>query len=483
MRGGVLLAMVLGLVSGSRAEDGPKKGLEGNWEGTLKAGPVELRLAFHVMKEKGSFKATFDSIDQGARGLPVEEAKQDGKKVTFTMKTLAASYEGKLDDAEAAIDGTFKQAGAEFPLMLKRVDKVSELRRPQTPKPPFPYREEAVKVENKDGKATLAGTLTLPPGKGPFPAAILISGSGPQDRDETIFEHRPFLVLADALTRRGVALLRVDDRGVGQSTGGGVLDSTSEDMASDVRAELVFLRSRAEIDPKRIGLIGHSEGGIIAPMVAAKDRQVAFIVLLAGTGLPGEEIMYQQAEDELKAQKADEKTLRLERETQRKIFALMKSEKDPRVLEEKIRPILDATLAEIPELARDPKAAKGFVDAQVAMIRSPWLRFFLTYDPRPALSQVKCPVLALVGAKDVQVAAAANLAAVETAVKSGGNERVTAKALSGLNHLFQTCTTGSITEYARIEETIAPSALKEVVDWVAAQVDPQRNGRRANGSR
>jgi pimeloyl-ACP methyl ester carboxylesterase len=295
MRSGVLaLAMVLGLVPGSRGNEGPKTGLEGNWEGTLKAGPLELRLAFHVTKGKaGAFRATFDSLDQGATGLPVEEAKQDGKAVTFTLKSLSASFEGKLDEAEATIAGTFKQAGAEFPLTLKRVDKVSMPRRPQTPKVPFPYREEAVRVENREGKATLAGTLTVPPGKGPFPAAILISGSGSQDRDETIFGHKPFLVLADALTRRGVAVLRVDDRGVGQSTGG-VLDSTSEDMAGDVRAELAFLRSRPEIDPKRIGLIGHSEGGLIAPMVAAKDHEVAFIVLLAGTALPGEEILYQQ---------------------------------------------------------------------------------------------------------------------------------------------------------------------------------------------
>lgn len=470
MRRGVLAlaAVAMGLVA--RADDAPKKaGLEGHWEGTLKVKPADLRLVFHVTKEKdGTFKTTLDSPDQGATGLPVEETTLVGKAVTFRLKLLGASFEGKLDDAGMAIEGTFKQAAIEFPLTLKRVEKVSAPRRPQTPTGPFPYREVAVTVENKPGKATLAGTLTLPEGKGPFPAAILISGSGAQDRDETIFGHKPFLVLADALTRRGVAVLRVDDRGVGGSTGDAA-GATSEDMAGDVRAELAFLRARPDIDPKRVGLIGHSEGGIIAPMVAAKDRDVAFVVLLAGTALPGEEILFQQAEDELKAQKADDTLIRNERETQRKLFAILKAEADPRAIEEKVRPILDAAVAELPGLSKDPKAARGFIDGQVAALRSPWLRFFLTYDPRPTLAKVRCPVLALVGSKDVQVAAGPNLAAVEAAAKAGGNGRVTAKTLPGLNHLFQACTTGSVAEYARIEETFAPAALEEVVAWVAAQ--------------
>ena len=298
---------------------------------------------------------------------------------------------------------------------------------------------------------------------------ILISGSGAQDRDETIFQHKPFLVLADYLTRRGVAVLRVDDRGVGGSTGS-TSKSTSEDFAGDVRAGIAYLKSRPEIDAKRIGLIGHSEGGLIAPIVAASSRDVAFIVLMAGTGLPGDQIMIMQGQLIAKVMGADQKALEKQKDMQSRLFEILRTETN----REKASGLMREALKKIMnEAATDEKKAVGdidaFIDSQVAKVGSPWFRFFLTFDPRPTLAKVKCPVLALNGEKDLQVPPKENLAEIEKAVKKAGNTRVTVKQLPALNHLFQTCKTGSVAEYGVIEETIAPAALKVIGDWVVEQ--------------
>jgi len=341
--------------------------------------------------------------------------------------------------------------------------------RPQEPKKPYPYIERQVEYTNLKAGVKLVGTLTLPSDKGPFPAVLLITGSGPKDRNETVFGHRPFLVLADYLTRQGIAVLRVDDRGVGESTGD-FSQATSEDFASDVLAGREYLKTRKEINPEQIGLIGHSEGGLIAPMVAVKSPDVAFIVLMAGTGLTGEEILYLQGALISRAMGVSEEDIAKNRQFNEKIFSLIKEEKDEKTIEEKLRQMFMADWAELNE---EEKKAIGdpevYLKAQLQSLLSPWLKFFLTYDPKPTLSKVKCPVLAINGEKDLQVPPKENLSAIEEALVAGGNKNFTVEELPGLNHLFQTAQTGVPSEYAKIEETISPIALKIIGDWILEQ--------------
>ena len=446
------------------------------WEGKIEiqAG-LALRVALHVGKDaSGNLMATFDSLDQGAKGLKVDSVTLDRSRLTFEMKRILGKFEGTLNKEGTEAKGTWTQSGAKLPLTLKRADKVTELRRPQTPKPPFPYKSVNVTYPNTAAGITLAGTLTIPAGEGPFPAVILISGSGSQDRDETIFEHRPFAVLADMLTRRGVAVLRVDDRGVGGTTGSPA-KATTDDFAGDVQAGITFLKTRPEINAHKIGLMGHSEGGIIAPLVATRSKDVAFIVLLAGTGLPGDEIISLQARaiGLVMVGKDKEKLSALEKnlEFSKRLRAVVKTETDEKKAEAKMKALIDELKASLPDAERkELNDAQGLVDAQLKAVRSPWSRFFLTYDPRPALTRVRCPVLAVIGEHDLQVPPRENLAEIRKALKEGGNYRVTVKQLPGLNHLFQTSDTGAPSDYVKIEETIAPTALKEVGDWVVQTV-------------
>jgi pimeloyl-ACP methyl ester carboxylesterase len=365
-----------------------------------------------------------------------------------------------------AIEGEWKQGPATLPLTLKRVEKAEEVRRPQHPKKPYPYREEEVTFENKKAGVKFAGTLTLPKSKGPFPAVVLITGSGAQDRDETVFAHKPFLVLADHLTRKGIAVLRVDDRGVGGSTGN-TMTSTTDDFAGDALAAVAFLKTHKEINPRQIGLAGHSEGGIVAPLAASRSADVAFIVLLAGTGLTGEEVLSLQGQAVLKAGGASEKDLALQRKVGKEAIAILKEEKD----NDKARKRITERFAKIfenlsPEEKKAAEKRKGEAEGQIKMMLTPWFRAFVVYDPRPALRKVRVPVLAINGEKDVQVTPKENLAAIEKALAEGGNKDYTVKELPGLNHLFQTSKTGAVGEYGKIEETFAPAALNLISEWI-----------------
>ncbi|MDR3637946.1 MAG: alpha/beta fold hydrolase [Isosphaeraceae bacterium] len=443
-------------------------GAEQFWEGKLPIGPgLSYRLVLRVSKtDNGGLVAQLDSPDEGFRGLKVEPITLDAKRLRFELKVSGARYEGTLNASGTEAVGEWAQASAKVPLTFKKTDRPSVVRRPQTPKPPFPYKAEAVVYQNVKGGVTLAGTLTKPQGAGPFPAVILISGSGAQDRDETIFQHKPFFVLADALTRRGLAVLRVDDRGVGGSTGS-TAKATSNDFAEDVLAGVAYLKTRPEIAARKIGLIGHSEGGLIAPLVATRSDDVAFIVLMAGTGLPGDEIILMQARLLAQALGAGGDGLDRRMEIQKQLLQIAKTEPDD-----------PTALAKMRETARGRAGANNEQDAkaenrldarlegQFKAMRSPWYRHFLAYDPRPALAHVRCPVLALVGEKDLQVPPKENLSAIEKALKESGNTSATVKELPGLNHLFQTCRTGSTAEYAEIEETIAPAALELIGSWV-----------------
>jgi pimeloyl-ACP methyl ester carboxylesterase len=459
-----------GKITGLLFKAPPPTGEEEIFEGTLKVSGIEIRLVFHLFKQKdGTYLGTMDSPDQGAKDIPLDEVRVKEAAVRLELKSAKMVYEGKRAKDGKEIAGDLKQAGQTFPVTLKKVAKAKQTRRPQTPRKPYPYKEIEVVYENKKGGVKLAGALTVPRSGGPFPAVLLITGSGAQDRDETILGHKPFLVLGDYLTRRGIAVLRVDDRGVGGSTGK-TSEATTTDLAGDVLAGVEFLKGRKEINPSQIGLIGHSEGGIIAPLVASRSRDVAFIVLMAGTGLPGEEILYLQAAAILKVAGADAELLAKQKAIQKRMFALIRGEKDNAIAEKKIRAALDKYISKLTKEEKkqglESLAGLSGVDAQVQMALSPWFRHFLDHDPRPALRKVTCPVLALNGEKDVQVPADVNLKAIAGALKEAGNKDATTRQLPNLNHLFQTCKTGAVTEYGAIEETMAAAALETIGDWI-----------------
>jgi len=461
----IILLMFIWISEGFGQEK-PTNTIEGTWLGALKVSGVELRIVFRISKKTdGRLNAVMDSPDQGAKDIPTSSAILKNGHLTIESKVAGAVFEGNVKPDWNEIEGEWKQGGTTFPLILKRTEKVEDLKRPQEPKKPYPYLEEEVSYENKKAEIKLAGTLTLPTSPGPHPAVILITGSGPEDRNETVFGHKPFLVLADYLTRRGIAVLRVDDRGVGGSTGV-ESESTSLDFAGDVLSGVAYLKSRKEVDPTEIGLIGHSEGGIIAPLAASlAPQEIAFIVMMAGTGLTGEEILYLQGALIAKAGGASDVEIARSNKIQESIFSVMKQEKDPAAAETKIRQLMKDVVQGMTE--EEKKAATPEAqEAQLKRLLTPWFRFFLTYDPKTALTKVRCPVLVLNGEKDLQVPPKENLKAIEGALKAGGNKHYTIKELPGLNHLFQTAQTGSPAEYIKIEETIAPSALTVIGDWI-----------------
>jgi pimeloyl-ACP methyl ester carboxylesterase len=444
--------------------------IRGNWLGTLKVqGIIELRLAMTVhAKPDGSLTGTLNSLDQEAGDHPLDEVSVKETTVRLVLKRFGLDYEGMLNAGGTEIVGRLKQHGSVLPLVFKKVDRPPVgRRRPQEPKRPFPYKEESVTFENRTAHAKFAGTLTLPVAGGRHPAVLLITGSGQQDRDESLLGHRPFFVIADYLTRRGIAVLRVDDRGVGGSTGD-VAHVTTEDFAGDALAAVAYLKSRADIDPQRIGLVGHSEGGLIAPMAALRSRDVAFIVLLAGPGLPGDQILYLQQAAMARQMGVSTPVIVLNRVIEELLLTAIKRGTEPAALDQKSKHPVDDRRAPRPKDDKKPagNGASAAVGQLAKRLGSPWLRFFISYDPRPALKQVRCPVLALIGEKDFQVPAKENLPEIEKALRAGGNTDFTVRELPGLNHLFQTCRTGNLDEYARIEETFAPSALELMTDWI-----------------
>lgn len=413
-----------------------------------------MRIRLHVSRgADGVLAGKMDSPDQGATGIPVSAITFSGADLKWELKTANASYEGKLSADGAEIAGTFTQ-GRSIPLTLKRMSKedMKPVLRPQEPKAPFPYKSEDVTFPSKAAGVTMAGTLTVPEGLGPHPAVVLITGSGPQDRDEALMGHKPFAVLADYLSRRGIAVLRYDDRGVGKSTGV-FAKATTQDFADDAEGALSFLKTRAGIAAGKVGLAGHSEGGIVAPIVAARRADVAFIVLLAGTAVSGADVILEQGQALAKAAGAPEGQLKAARAKQMEYSTIFRESKDDAELERRLTEYLGA-------------AGK----AQLPVSMSPWFRYFMLYDPAPVLEKVKCPVLALNGEKDLQVLPDQNLPVLEAALKRGGNKDVTIVRLPGLNHLFQTAKTGLPLEYGQIEETMSPTMLEPLARWIRLHV-------------
>ncbi len=397
----------------------------------------------------------FDSLAEGATDLPVTVT-TDGDVVTIAIPVASAVFEGTVD--RDILSGVWTQAGNEISLVFERQAEPFALARPQEPVPPYPYTATDVRFEN--GAISLAGTLITPEGTGPFPAAVLISGSGAQDRDESVMGHKPFLVLADALARKGIATLRFDDRGVGESTGNPI-GATTADLATDTLAAVEFLRDQTQIGD--IGLIGHSEGGLIAPMAAAESPDVSFAVLLAGPGLPGADVLSTQTGDLLRAGGMSEDAIVWRMGWNDRIIELAASDAATTDVAEQIRALLTAAAADAPELLAGQLSDEA-IGQMVAAFTDPWMRYFLAYDPAPALAQLSIPVLAMIGTLDLQVSSADNVPALETALSS--NPDATVMELAGLNHLFQNATTGAVSEYGLIEETMAPVVPKTIADWI-----------------
>lgn len=437
----------------------------GTWHGTLEFPGVKLRLVLHLSEEDGVWQASLDSPDQGAKGIPGSQVKYTGNVLEIEFGSIRAGYKGCLGNDR--ISGTFTQNNAPIPLNFQRGELKTE--RPQEPQPPFPYLVEDVVFENLKAGIRLAGTLTLPQKEGEFPAVVLITGSGPQNRDEELAGHKLFGVLADYLTRQGIAVLRFDDRGVGLS-GGTFAGATTEDFATDVAAAVRYLKQRKEINPHHIGLIGHSEGGCIAPMVVAADPEVAFIVSLAGMGVRGEELLLRQAADIFKAMGMPEVEARKKVALNREAFGIIT--RYPASLSNHVLDSLFtqniAVLADAKPLT--PMLQKQFVQQLVSQFSQPWMRYFISFNPAPYWEKVKCPVLALNGEKDLQVAPRENLEAIRTALEKGGNKQFKIVYLPGLNHLFQECQSGLPAEYAFIQQTFSPEAMAVMAKWIQEQM-------------
>ena len=455
----IVIVLALG-ISASYAEDR----VAGHWEGHIEIPGQPIAVKVDLAIDESDWRGTIDIPAQGAKGLPLSEIyiaeEGEGMRVTFSIRGVPGNptFDGTLQDG--VINGTFSQGGVTFGFRLSR-EIVSGPVRPQEPKPPFPYQIEEVKFQN--GPINLAGTLTLPPGNGPFPAVLLISGSGLQDRDETVFGHKPFWVLADHLSRTGIAVLRVDDPGIGKSAPHPEPPTTA-DFATDVEAGVTFLKRDDRIGT--VGLIGHSEGGIIAAIVASRRDDIGFVVLMAGPGVPGAELLLKQNErifDGMGIVGERKETLLtlLDR-----LFTTLTSD----MTEDEMRQQVDEIVRKQFEINGIPPAQQDETQVQAAVeqVLNPWMRYFLAFDPRPVLEAIRVPVLALNGELDVQVDAEQNLTAIDAALEKGGNHNVTLHRLPKHNHLFQRAKTGLVNEYAVIEETISPEVLDLIRDWVVS---------------
>ena len=440
--------------------------IKGAWSGPLKVGSAELTLVINISTgDKDSLVVTLDSPDQGVNGIATSKVTVTPDSLIIKSKALKASYQGAFEDNYSTLKGKWKQSGMTFPLDLNHSFEKYSLKRPQEPKPPYPYLEKEVIVKNEKANVELSGTLTLPENGGPFPAVILITGSGPQNRNEELMGHKPFLVLSDYLTRKGIAVLRCDDRGFGKSTGS-FSSATTLDFATDVSAEIDFLKKQKEIDSTKIGLAGHSEGGLIGPIVASERKDVAFLVLLAGPGLTGEHILQTQASILNKRSGFTEKELADDNLLRTKIYTIIRKNSDNDKAAVKIKAILQSSKKKNPKGKGLSQLDDQQMDLFIKQCTSPWFRTFLVLDPVNYLSKVHCPLLAMNGSMDVQVAPKENLEAIEKALIFGGNSSYSIEEIPDLNHLFQHAKTGNVDEYGKIEETMSPDVLEKIAVWI-----------------
>ncbi len=447
----------------------PKRKVKTLLTGTLNAIVQKIEVAF-VELESG--KVYFNSVSQNAGGfVTTKEINKDGT-VIFRVPGVQGVFEGQYtDEQEIKLQGKWSQGLVTLDLTLTKQENVPEIlpptqpkkpQRPQTPKAPFPYTTEQVRIPTADQNVTLAGTLILPQGQAKA-GVILVSGSGPQDRDETIFDHKPFLVIADHFARQGIATLRYDDRGVAESTGD-FLKATSYDLADDAEAVFDFLAAREELADATLGICGHSEGGLLAPLIAARNTRVNFVILMAAPGVDGKQIILSQGPLLMRAQGIPEPQIETQRKLQEIILTVIRDNKqsDAESIADQIREALGDDQKDLTQLIETSQAA-------VTQQASPWLRTFLKLDPKKALADLKCPVLAINGTKDLQVDAVLNLPAIRDALQAAGNSDVEVNVYPGLNHLFQDCQTGLPTEYGTIEETFNGVPLRRMTSWILEQ--------------
>jgi uncharacterized protein len=436
---------------------------EGTWQGAIETGNMRMRLQLHLSHdEAGQLVASVDSLDQGIQGIPASRISEKAGEVKFEILAFNAQYTGTLSTTKNEISGHWDQNNNLEVLNFARSDRVLDLRRPQTPAKPYPYIEEEISFAAGSEKGTLAGTLTLPHGNGPFPAAILVGGSGPNDRDETITGHKPFLLLADFLTRKGIAVLRYDKRGIAQSTGN-FSDATIDDFTSDLQAAVAFAKSRKEVDAKRIGAIGHSEGGILAALAATRSSDLGWLVLLGTPATTGERTLLRQSELVSRAGGLSEEQIARSLQFDRKAYQAVKEEKDLTALQRRLQTLVaQSGLGE----SMPPEA----LQTQIRLMTSPWFQQFLTFDPEPVLEQLKLPVLALSGDLDLQVDSVENVPLLRQAYEASGNKDFTVIEIEGVNHLFQKAQSGSPALYGAIEETIAPEVLTAIGNWVTKHI-------------
>jgi uncharacterized protein len=407
---------------------------------------------------------------QGAKNIPLPATFTQHGALSAELPQAELSFVVTENDEFTKLIGEMHQ-GLVFEIQFDRVDAIAELVRPQNPEEPYPYDSREVTSLHPDGHL-LQGTLTIPRGRGPFPCAVLISGSGLQDRDESLMGHKPFLVIADYLTRNGIAVLRFDDRGVGGSVMENikeVKDDTSEDFATDVEVMVRAARMHPYIDNRRVGLIGHSEGGIIGPMVALDDAKIAFVVMLAGPGVAGCELLPVQQARLLQSTGADQALVEGVAHASMSFYEMMGAGASEDELREQMADLVKIQFS-VQGIQMSPELFLQAINEGLETMRLPWMQFFLFHDPAPVLAKIDCPVLAMNGTKDVQVDSVQNLSAIEE-VKDTFNRDITIVELDGLNHLFQPATTGSVGEYAQIETTFDPEALAIMAEWIVEVID------------
>ena len=426
--------------------------IEGYWKGQLNLGVQKLEVAFDIKATDEGYSATLDVPAQGASDIPVDETVIQDNHLQLTMSAMGATYSGTYK--EDRIEGEFKQRGMSFPLNLERGTKESQQARPQDPKPPFDYRVKEVSFINEKEGNTLTGTLTIPKGKGPFPAMVLVSGSGQENRDEELMTHRPFWVIADYCARHGVAVLRYDDRGMGGSTGE-VEGATTMDFSYDAEAAFDFLRKQKHIDASRVGILGHSEGGVINFMVSARRPEVAFLVSLAGPSVNGIEVLKAQSEAIMRAQGLPEEAVAMSSAVNDQLYGIIADSENREEADSLLR-----------NLVKGWGYNEELTEQTVGQLASPWMYYFLRYDPTEAIVKTTCPALLLNGSKDLQVIASQNLPGYEKIIAEHGKTNLTLRELPDLNHLFQHCTTGSPDEYFTIDETLSPEVLEMMVEFV-----------------
>lgn len=446
------------------------------WSGLLNAGGQKIELRLHLIQNADkSYTSSWDVPVQKAKGIPSSKTEFVNNQLTIEVKMIGASYNGILNAAGDKFEGTWGQSGMNFPLNfepLKEGEIEKVVMKPQTPKEPYSYASTDVVYEGQTTKLNYGATLTSPKDNNKHPLVILITGSGRQDRDETIFDHKPFAVIADFLTKKGFAVLRVDDRGTGKSTGD-FSKSTSADFAMDVEEHIHYAKTLAVVDTNKIGLLGHSEGGLIAPMVAARNKSVAFIVLMAGPGIQITELMGIQNELVLKSagisQAAIDTYVPFYKKLMRTIITIDDKQDAIKKANEIVTDWYNKTNKDFVKATTNISSEaeiNKFATAITETLSTKWWKYFASYNPQPVLQTVKCPVLAINGSADIQVPAVASLKGIEAALKKGGNKHFVTKQFDGLNHLFQKCTKCTVPEYGELETTIEPEVLDYISNWL-----------------